>query len=61
MNEDCVFAIMQSLSERDETGISGPSVWLAMPKATVYCCDISRQLGCTAFPLGIPESTRSTR
>ena len=23
--------------------------------------DISRQLGCTAFPLGAPESTRSTR
>ena len=23
--------------------------------------DISRQLGCTAFPLGTPESTRSTR
>ena len=31
-----VFAIMQSLSERDETGISELSVRLAMPKATVY-------------------------
>jgi IclR family KDG regulon transcriptional repressor len=31
-----VFAILQSLSERDETGISELSVRLAMPKATVY-------------------------
>lgn len=32
-----VFAILQSLSERSETGISELSVRLAMPKATVYC------------------------
>ena len=31
-----VFAILQALSERDETGISELSVRLAMPKATVY-------------------------
>jgi len=31
-----VFAILQSLSERNETGISELSVRLAMPKATVY-------------------------
>ncbi|GCL62153.1 DNA-binding transcriptional regulator KdgR [Pseudaquabacterium pictum] len=31
-----VFAILQALSERDETGISDLSVRLAMPKATVY-------------------------
>jgi IclR family transcriptional regulator, KDG regulon repressor len=31
-----VFAILQSLSERSETGISELSVKLAMPKATVY-------------------------
>lgn len=31
-----VFAIMQALSERNETGISELSVRLAMPKATVY-------------------------
>ena len=31
-----VFAIMQSLSERDETGISELSMRLATPKATVY-------------------------
>ena len=61
IDEVSVFAIMQPLSDRDETGISELSVRLAMPKATVYCCDISRQLGCTAFPLGVPESTRSTR
>lgn len=31
-----VFAILQALSERNETGISELSVRLAMPKATVY-------------------------
>ena len=31
-----VFAILQSLAERDETGISELSIKLAMPKATVY-------------------------
>ncbi|MBL0088046.1 MAG: DNA-binding transcriptional regulator KdgR [Ideonella sp.] len=31
-----VFAILQALSERNETGISDLSVRLAMPKATVY-------------------------
>ena len=31
-----VFALLQALSERDETGISDLSVRLAMPKATVY-------------------------
>jgi IclR family KDG regulon transcriptional repressor len=31
-----VFAILQALSERSETGISDLSVRLAMPKATVY-------------------------
>lgn len=31
-----VFAILQALSERNETGISEISVRLAMPKATVY-------------------------
>ncbi|MBL8308030.1 MAG: DNA-binding transcriptional regulator KdgR [Rubrivivax sp.] len=31
-----VFAILQSLAERDETGISELSLRLAMPKATVY-------------------------
>jgi IclR family KDG regulon transcriptional repressor len=31
-----VFAILQALAERDETGISDLSVRLAMPKATVY-------------------------
>ena len=31
-----VFAILQALSERDESGISELSVRLAMPKATVY-------------------------
>jgi IclR family KDG regulon transcriptional repressor len=31
-----VFAILQALSERSETGISELSVRLAMPKATVY-------------------------
>lgn len=31
-----VFAILQSLAERNETGISELSVKLAMPKATVY-------------------------
>ncbi|MBI5257743.1 MAG: DNA-binding transcriptional regulator KdgR [Burkholderiales bacterium] len=31
-----VFAILQALSERDETGISELSVRLAMPKATIY-------------------------
>ena len=31
-----VFALLQALSERDDTGISDLSVRLAMPKATVY-------------------------
>ncbi len=31
-----VFAILQALSEREETGISELSIRLAMPKATVY-------------------------
>ena len=31
-----VFAILQSLAERDETGISELSMRLAMPKATIY-------------------------
>ena len=31
-----VFAILQALSERNETGISELSVRLARPKATVY-------------------------
>lgn len=31
-----VFAVLQALAERDETGISELSVRLAMPKATVY-------------------------
>ena len=31
-----VFAIMQSLADRNETGISDLSVRLAMPKATIY-------------------------
>ena len=31
-----VFAILQALSERDETGVSDLSVRLAMPKATIY-------------------------
>lgn len=31
-----VFAILQALSENDETGVSDLSVRLAMPKATVY-------------------------
>jgi IclR family transcriptional regulator, KDG regulon repressor len=31
-----VFAILQALSERNETGISDLSVQLAMPKATIY-------------------------
>jgi IclR family KDG regulon transcriptional repressor len=31
-----VFALLQALSERNETGISDLSVRLAMPKATVY-------------------------
>jgi IclR family KDG regulon transcriptional repressor len=31
-----VFAILQALSERDETGISELSIRLAMPKATIY-------------------------
>jgi IclR family transcriptional regulator, KDG regulon repressor len=31
-----VFAILQALSERDETGVSELSVRLAMPKATIY-------------------------
>ena len=31
-----VFAILQSLAERNETGISELSMRLAMPKATVY-------------------------
>jgi IclR family KDG regulon transcriptional repressor len=31
-----VFALLQALSENNETGISDLSVRLAMPKATVY-------------------------